>query len=246
MLSLARYGPLLAGCLILLQGADFLLTWVLLGVSARPDVYEANPLANAVLARHGWVGVAAFKALCGAVALGAVVLAGRRSPALAARLLTAQCMIMAGVVGYSAALVARPDGGDGHRLAALEAAVARTDGKFAALERFAAERAEICRALLAGEHTFATAIERMGACLDRHGHLLTPLHRSRLPDVNRPSQVAAYLYHYCSRVLDGAPQQGYSLQRVGEELRRQYPGAPRRRGMLPPQGKVSIWASAAG
>ena len=62
-----RWSPVvLAGCFVLLQGADLYLTRQLL---PRPDVHEANPLALAVLDRHGWPGVAVFKVACTAVAL---------------------------------------------------------------------------------------------------------------------------------------------------------------------------------
>src|SRR5262245_2234718 len=99
---------LFSGCLVLLQGVDFLLTWTLLEGGVRSDVYEANPLANAILVRQGWQGLAGFKAVCTGIALGAGLLASIRRPAVGLRLLAVECVVMLGVVGYSAALLQKP------------------------------------------------------------------------------------------------------------------------------------------
>src|SRR5262249_29974471 len=97
-------GVWLAMGLVVLQGLDFGLTRLLLSGEVRDDVYEANVLARCVLGRGGWVGLAAFKGLCTLVTLGAALLVLRWRPPTGRRLLAGLCLVMFGVVGYSAAL----------------------------------------------------------------------------------------------------------------------------------------------
>src|SRR5262245_39554998 len=95
-----RIRPLLLGTLCALQTADFVLTWLLVSGQVHRDVYEANPLANAVLARGGWVGLGAFKLSCAALALGTALLVWRLRPATGARLTGVLSLAMLLVVGY--------------------------------------------------------------------------------------------------------------------------------------------------
>src|SRR5262249_36530688 len=77
MAALPGMRSLLLGTLGALQAADFVLTWLLVSGQVHQDVYEANPLANAVLARAGWLGLAAFKLGCAGLALGTALLVWR-------------------------------------------------------------------------------------------------------------------------------------------------------------------------
>ena len=110
----------LRACLIValltLQSADVVLTWLLL--TTRPDVGEANPLALAVLERHGWSGAVALKLASTAVAVGSVLLVSCKRPVLGRGLLVALCAVMGTVVGYSGTLLASPPCAEHDRMAA--------------------------------------------------------------------------------------------------------------------------------
>jgi hypothetical protein len=84
----------------LLSGADFCLTWHLLGRD-QVDVYEKNPVAQWWLTHYGWLGLAGFKAS----ALLLVALLGTliylRRPVTTHRLFGFGCVILTGVVLYS-------------------------------------------------------------------------------------------------------------------------------------------------
>jgi Domain of unknown function (DUF5658) len=104
----------LMGLFVLLSALDLLLTgWLL---SSRPgEVYESNPVARWWLARHGWPGLAAYKAATVALFAAALALLYRRRPAVARRVLQVGCLTVAAVVAYSGALAATvphaaPDG----------------------------------------------------------------------------------------------------------------------------------------
>ncbi|HEX4609558.1 MAG TPA: DUF5658 family protein [Urbifossiella sp.] len=77
---------------------DFALTYVIV----RTDVgYESNPVADAWLHRHGWEGLAAFKALTALVFGASVGLIIRRRPRIAAGLVSLGCAALLLVVVYS-------------------------------------------------------------------------------------------------------------------------------------------------
>jgi hypothetical protein len=88
---------------VLLSLADLALTWWLLSSSAG-GVYEANPLANWLLARHGWLGLAGFKTAMVVLVIGLVGLIARTRPRAAGRVLGFGCAAVAVVVLYSASL----------------------------------------------------------------------------------------------------------------------------------------------
>lgn len=230
----------LAACLILLQGVDFLLTWLLIDGGCRSDVYEANPLANAILIRQGWFGLASFKSVCAVIALGAALLTSRRSLVLGERLLAIQCLILGGVVGYSGVLLAEPNRHQEH-IANLEASADQLDGKIADLHRLEQVRAAICRRVLEGKDDLATGIEQMRNCLATFSPNLMDAQRIRLPNLDQPSQLAAYLYHHCSRLLHRFPQAQEHLYRLGEEIGRRYPSAPRYDERVPPIDGMPMW-----
>jgi hypothetical protein len=68
---------------------------------AGGGAYESNPVAAACLERHGWHGLALYKA-AGVVAFaGTLVLLIRRSPKVAAGVVTFGCAVLVAVTTYS-------------------------------------------------------------------------------------------------------------------------------------------------
>ncbi len=111
-LSLSRSQPgrtarglsVLAVTFLAFSTLDFLLTWCLLGTPGG-GVYEANPIAARLLTAFGWLGLAAYKVACLSVVLGAVATLRLWRPAIARRVLVLGCVVLGGVVGYSAVLL---------------------------------------------------------------------------------------------------------------------------------------------
>ncbi|MBX9627184.1 MAG: DUF5658 family protein, partial [Gemmataceae bacterium] len=91
---------------VFLSLADLALTCWLVSRPGGP-VYESNPAAAWALGRFGWAGLAAVKALSVGLALAVLVPVAVRRPRVAERVLGVGCVVLAGVVGYSA-LVAVP------------------------------------------------------------------------------------------------------------------------------------------
>jgi hypothetical protein len=91
------------GVYALLSAADLLLTISLLKTSG--EAYEANPAAAAFLERHGWGGLAAFKAGGVLMFFGAVFLLARRKPGVAAGVVTFGCGVLLAVTLYSHNLI---------------------------------------------------------------------------------------------------------------------------------------------
>src|SRR5215831_6550499 len=102
----------------LLSLADLFLTLRLLAHSGA--VYESNPLARWWLARHGWLGLACFKAATVLVVVGLAGAITRRRPRAGGRVLGFACAALALVVCYSSVLY-----GMVHTRAAEEGEVAR-------------------------------------------------------------------------------------------------------------------------
>jgi hypothetical protein len=90
-----------------LSVADWLLTFALL--NTNPQAFESNPLAAACLERHGWGGLAVFKAVGVLVFAAAVVLLVRRRPPVAAGVVALGCAVLLAVTGYSHQLLAQDD-----------------------------------------------------------------------------------------------------------------------------------------
>src|SRR5262245_5881822 len=104
-----RFLYLALGAFALLSAADFALTRHLLENSG--STYEANPVANWLLQRHGWSGLAAFKVAVGLLVAVVVATIYFYRPRAAQRLLAFGCSALAIVVLYSGALaVAHPAG----------------------------------------------------------------------------------------------------------------------------------------
>jgi hypothetical protein len=232
-----------SGCFVLLQGVDFFLTWALLETGVRPDVYEANPVANTILARQGWGGLAGFKAMCTAVALGAGLLASIRRPAVGLRLLAVEVLVMAGVVGYSALLVqggAPPE--RSAEISAMESHSNRLGGCITEMRRFDYSREMICRRVVEGKLTLAAGIERMGECIASYAPRLSRNQQLRLPDVRHPGQIAAYLYHYTSRLLDNDAAGRAAMSRIERDISRRFPTAPRIKAGPQTGGIIPKWS----
>jgi hypothetical protein len=233
-----------SGCFVLLQGVDFSLTWALLESGVRTDVYEANPLANAILARKGWLGLAGFKLVCTGVALGAGVAASIRRPAVGLRLMALEVLAMAGVVGYSALLV---HGGTPAKtiddLPALESRSNEISGCLTEMRRFDYIRGVICRRVLQGEEGFVAGVERLRGCIASYAPRLSKSQRERLPDTRNLDQVAAYMYHHSSRLSDDDAVSRAGLERLAREVARHYPEAPRIKLSDLQRGGSPTWSS---
>jgi hypothetical protein len=92
----------------LLSLADLCLTWWLLRQSGG-HVYESNPLAAHCLERHGWAGLALFKAATVFLGGGLLVVVCGYRPHTGGRALTLACAAVAAVVVYSCWLAATLD-----------------------------------------------------------------------------------------------------------------------------------------
>jgi len=105
-----RGRPLYLGALAVfaaLSVTDFAQTYTLIQTGGG-RVYEANPVAAAWLERYGWTGLAAFKAGCVAVLVGAVLLLGARSRRAAAAVTALGCAALLAVTLHSRELLAAP------------------------------------------------------------------------------------------------------------------------------------------
>lgn len=85
---------------------DFVQTFALI-TGSDGAVYEANPIADAWLAKHGWTGLAAFKAGIVLVVVGVVAVLARRNPPAAVFVTAAACLVTGGVTVYSHGLIGR-------------------------------------------------------------------------------------------------------------------------------------------
>ncbi|MFO0843196.1 MAG: DUF5658 family protein [Gemmataceae bacterium] len=232
---------LFSGCLILLQGVDFLFTWALLDGGMHLDVYEANPVANAILARQGWLGLAGYKGLCTAVALVAGLVVSARRPAVGLRLLAVECLVMSGVVGWSAVLVQRPAETQHNEMTLLEQRGHQLHDRIKCTHQFHVAREEICRLVIRGEAGLYVGLERMRTCIESNRPKLTRAQQRGLPDTRYTAQVAAYLYHHCSRLLELEPGGAARLESLGRAIGRRFPTAPRIKASMPLDFPAPRW-----
>ncbi len=216
----------LLACFISLQAADFCLTWALLAGGVRGDVYEANPLANRILGRFGWVGLAGFKSACSLVALSAILIVWRARAVAGARLLALLCLVMGGVVGYSGALLAAPEPHDDPALSALTSESRSLSDSLVAVASLHNERSALCRDLLDERIALPAAVERMRACLARHAPALRSRNRGDLPDHDDDGAVAGYLFHHATRLYLRDPGAAPRLARLADRTSERYPAAP--------------------
>jgi len=92
------------GLYVALSVTDFVLTFSLLKLSDGL-AYESNPIAAACLDRHGWFGLAAFKAALVLVFVGTVGYVMRRKKWVGVCLAVYGCAILTSVVTYSQQLI---------------------------------------------------------------------------------------------------------------------------------------------
>jgi hypothetical protein len=234
----ARTGPSVKGtvpmslraslivALLLLQGADVVLTWRLL--TTRPDVGEANPLALAVLQRHGWAGAVALKLACTAVAVGSALLVSGKRPALGRGLLVALCAVMATVVGYSGALLAGPPSADHALLKNSERVSAELDLQWQHMRALQGRRDAVCAELMAGRVTLPQAVGQMTEALEERRERIQGKGQASWPRPDRPGEVARFLVSFCAEVGRPADRES-ALRDLRGQVARHYP-APRGSG----------------
>jgi hypothetical protein len=120
-LTVKRFSILALALFVALSVCDFTFTYLLVEGSGG-SVYEANPFASSWLADHGWLGLAAFKALAVLVVVGAVGLIVRKRPVLGAAVACAACLATGIVNLHSHKLLAASEaqvGADAERYADL-------------------------------------------------------------------------------------------------------------------------------
>jgi hypothetical protein len=225
-MKLSRSHAALVGCLVVLQGADFILTWKLL---SSPDVYEANPLALAILRRHGWVGLSLFKLGCTAVIITSALLLNRRRPTVSAWLLAGCCSLLTAVAGYSLALL-----GDANQTKQELARIAKKndqiDERLQAVKRFLVARRAICRDLLEERIELPEALGELSRCIEEHRDGLSECLAETLPSADQPTRLAGYLVFHTEMAVRESP----SLQERLPGLRRQAANYLGRRGSKAP------------
>jgi hypothetical protein len=209
--------------LLLLQSADVTLTWVLL--SSRPEVVEANPLALAVMQRHGWTGAVLLKLASTAVALGCVLIISRTRPVSGNVLLTGLSTLMLGVVGYSAVLLSRPEDPGHGRQELSRRTAARLDQQWEAVRELVRLRNALCLDLMSGSVELPEAVRQMAAALRQHSDRLSPMTRTVWPSANSAERVALYLVVQCHSGAAGTPQSPEALSEVRAQLAEHYPEA---------------------
>jgi hypothetical protein len=89
---------------VALSVADFIFTFALIQLSGG-IAYESNPLAAAMLSRHGWFGLAAFKAIGVIAFVTTVGILTLRRRKVAAAVATFGCSVLFSVVCYSHSLI---------------------------------------------------------------------------------------------------------------------------------------------
>jgi hypothetical protein len=224
-MKLAGRGSLILICsLLLLQGCDFLLTWRLLS-GACPDIYEANPLAAALLDRFGWASLAWLKTGTSCLVVGAVLLVARRRPVLAGRLMGGMCVVMAGVVGYSSWLLLRPADPLVQDISTMNQEKVVLDSQLLGVGRFARKRKLICSDVLTGRIALAAGMKKLHACLLEEIPRLNPTVRAFLPATDRPTEVAAFLYFHASRLVDEGAAHPGQLAILRRQVSKRYPAA---------------------
>jgi hypothetical protein len=215
----------LLSCFILLQGADFLLTWLLVGSGHRTDVYEANPAALSILSRFGWAGLGMYKLAFTVIAAGAVLLVWQRRATTGRRLACFLCLAMLTVVGYSGVLLSRPQDPVVASIPALKARDSAISWQIEQLQHFMRQRNAISQDLLTGKIDCHQAIARMAELIQVGSASLARHHRSVMPRPDRPTELASYLYHHTSRLATDHPRWGARLTELRRELAEGYPAA---------------------
>jgi hypothetical protein len=225
------------GCLFaLLSLADLALTWWLLGHSGG-EVYEANPVARWWLARHGWAGLACFKAFVVLVVVGLVAVIARSRPRAAGRLLGLGCAGLAVVVSYSAVLcgagAGSPEQREAEEARAVETGLAELNRhalqQIRRLQASSAFRERLCEDLVAGRRPLGEAAERMAASVRGRQPTWLRLLAERYPELSTRARVAAWLiWHVVVAHRDDPRAARRAARRLEREFQLTYGSPPPR------------------
>lgn len=206
MVALSRPAVLLAG-LVVLQLADLTCTWLLLDGGQRQDVVEANPLARALLERHGWAGLVIFKLACTAVAVAAVRLVMVRKPMLGRGVMAGLSLVLLVVVGHSVNLLLRPNHPDSRTVEQEQARKNQLDDYLTAFADYRRFRDAVCHDLLAGRASLPEAVVGLQSHLREGASLMGPASRYSLPASDDPGLLAAYLVFHAGLLARQQPEQ---------------------------------------
>jgi hypothetical protein len=181
----------LVAVFLALNVLDLLLTWLLLERSG--GFYEANPLAAAVLTRHGWRGMVGFKLLITAGVLGVGFFALRWRPRAGRFLFAGGCAILLAAVGYSSFLLAR--GPDQSHVAIVRERhrSAEIDQRRRALSAYHRQRVRLAREMVRGHLNLAEATEELSRWVANHDHDPYSYLRRLFPELDDRACLSAHL-----------------------------------------------------
>jgi hypothetical protein len=199
---------------------DLFLTWRLME-APHGAVYEANPLAAAVLVRFGWLGLGLFKLACVGVALGSIFLLSRWRPALGSRLLAFTCPGLLILVSYSLFLLAT--GAPGNKaLPVLDTEVRRAErleGEFQKTQVCARVINRLGHDLAHGRRELAGALTALIADLARIQHNPAPWLYRQCAIEDDQACLAACLIRQAGLVQQENPKLGVScLPRLAQQF----------------------------
>jgi hypothetical protein len=215
---------------VLLSLADLALTcWVL----DRPggQGYEANPVARWWLSRHGWAGLACFKALAVALVLGLAQLIARSRPASAGRVLGLGCSFSALVVAYSAALgwfaEAREAESEREYRKGLVKLNQDTRAEYSQLLTFQGLMASLCEGLVSGRLSLREAAARVAASEKGSDRAWRRVLATAHPGRTLEEMFAVCVLHYVITSLEEDPRADWQVvARLEREFRFAYGSVP--------------------
>jgi hypothetical protein len=220
---------------VLLSLADLTLTWWLLSRSGG-HIDEGNPIARWWLARHGWVGLAGFKAAVVLLVLGLSAAIARSQPRAASGVLGLGCATLTVVVLYSASLCpaasaspeqrrAEENREAAHALLGLNREIQRDLRKS---EDFRALVGRLCEDLHAGRCTLTEAVARLAE--SERGRDLTWVQAlaANYPNRSFQERLAIVLLRHAAVFQQERAQVGSLLPRLERDFESTY-------GKLPPQ-----------
>ena len=225
--SAARFWPW-ATALAAAAAFDWLLTWVQVEAGLAS---EGNPLAAAVLDRHGWWGLGLFKmALTLLVVLLALVVCRRRAAA-ARRILQASCGILAAVLAYHALLLGRAAAEPSPRqtIAQQQVLSATLDWQLQRLRNYDQKVDELADLIISGRRTLRQATEELNVFIAGLGYIPPCMHfRAFCPGLNPRACLAAHLVMGAGFLVRDDPERARSLlSRLRTEFAAYHPVVPR-------------------
>ncbi len=203
---------------VLLNWVDWFLTWRMIDTE-ETSIYEANPLARAILERAGWGGLLVFKGTMVAVASGLVLLVAWRRPHLAMRALVTGCLLVGGTVIYSLSLASWNAREEQRSDEEARAKMAILDERFQSASDFETVRRKASRELAAGRLTLAETAAR----LSLHPKLTDPGFRRALMLFYKGASDTQRLADLLVRLtLDDLHANAAEKRAVEQRLREQY------------------------